>query len=120
MLRSKFIYLCLEKFLSFFQMKVERALLQWSSGTFEDSKTKFSADNYASRAIVYGKIAKALKGSQWNKILESAIEHINIYANARSNGSQSDNRVYDLTGIDDEADASKMAELDEDSDLADD
>ena len=81
---------------------------------------KFSADNYASRAIIYAKIAKALKASQWNKILDSAFGYISIYSNPRSNGSQSDNTVQDLTGIDDAADPAKMADLDEDSDLGDD
>ena len=101
-------------------MKVERALLQWVSGSFEENKLKFSADNYASRAVTYAKIAKALKSSQWTKILDSSLEHISIYANARTNGSQSDNRIHDLTEIDDDVDTAKMADLDEDSDLADD
>ena len=68
---------------------------------------------------VYASVVKNLKESQWAKILDGAMKHMQMYSmRSISSGSLSDVPVYDLTGEDsDTVDPAKLAALDQDSDL---
>ena len=99
---------------------MERALLFWRSGYYYDDKRKgsFSGDNFSDRVAIYSKIARGMRESQWDKLINDigeAYEALNKRENPAIEIDLTGDEESDMGG--EFVDPSNLADLDEDSDL---